>query len=1191
MSKNTESSLSSVSSDGTTFEWRTDGTKKEVNSGDTNLAQNTIFPLPSTFKVYDKVSEKNRYVPRKWTQEEFEAALPQRFKQGSSRRNEYPIDLAKDVEENDLKYENKKPPWSYEDTLPSPSQAVSQHLPKRPEINEKISHMKAVFQGAQNEDDCDQLSDANELKSCKESETKVILTNEEDPEEETTDGGLLKCEENEFIESCYNTYTSFMDGCLQCLLNLEAVVQPLDACYSAGKTCSSFQIDKLGAILETVQLSDKSNPEKLQQLCLQDVFPKLYKKMQDCNRRLDEVLEFLLKTFIKENGQVRSLFQGKFCHSTFCEQCETVVKEYQPFSFLNPASPPPNNHTLEVNIFSCKDGVWEISSKETSIYPGMTVAGLKEELLNLPDFFDASDVSVIEIGEVMKGHLENIFENTEELLELDLQPGSAIFAFHVLDYPVEVKNSHKDCSQAVKSSARGFADMSYHLYFNCGLCLNDGKEVGLLMHQSCGGMVCRDCLDEILLTNRGWELCPCPICERPIDLDKELCQTKFSMETKETQPDVVCGVMLRTAGYCNGRNSIELFGCPLLVSLPQESSGSELYRFIGCLLPKALPMKDKTSFTLHKVDSSGLRCTTGCSSPDCTGCLIRINDNLILQPGACLAVHFDDLEEGSKRDFGVNIHEAAQISTTQAFFDGILQSCVETCAKETLCPKCFNVCNTTSSIVQFPQLLVIHINEQFANKALPANMTIAEVAQFFILERGNERDEDSKQGPTYHLTAAVLQKDNSPAPTYETCVLGSSCNTWLLYDGVQVSEMHPTQMHLTSGSVLFYEPALADPGSQLSGHVCQLHSTADGQKLDSVDKSDDSNHVAFDICCREPPGAKRLHPIAKRRATKYHPRKTHASTKQLHNNDCFILKSSSSQLEPGEWFPGNGSQLSLGEMKRETNVSSKGIKAAAWKNIDIISPINTTDVCKSESQVFQETKKLVKAVKREDAYDIVCSLNRGADPCVLVNDVTALHLAAGIKTDQRYSVLTYLLRYASNVNVATGDGTTPLHVAAAWGHRDALELLFAHGGDPFELADIEGQSAFDLAANDCSTYLQSVYHRQHSTRFLEISSSSYASLPNRSAMKAECHKGKRLEDIVRSNVGLPSFVEDNNARLRRRWLHRLRNFRERSSGIFRNFRKIGSIRRRSKIGVMVTDTVLEKTKGDVSYLKASSSLI
>ena len=89
-----------------------------------------------------------------------------------------------------------------------------------------------------------------------------------------------------------------------------------------------------------------------------------------------------------------------------------------------------------------------------------------------------------------------------------------------------------------------------------------------------------------------------------------------------------------------------------MISLPQTVAGYHLYRCIGYLLPNALPMKDRTSFTLHTVDKSGHGCST-CSLELCNGCLVRVDDNIGITRDTNLMVHFDDLAEESKKNFGI----------------------------------------------------------------------------------------------------------------------------------------------------------------------------------------------------------------------------------------------------------------------------------------------------------------------------------------------------------------------------------------------------------------------------------------------------------------------------------------------------------------------------------------------------------
>lgn len=63
-------------------------------------------------------------------------------------------------------------------------------------------------------------------------------------------------------------------------------------------------------------------------------------------------------------------------------------------------------------------------------------------------------------------------------------------------------------------------------------------------------------------------------------------------------------------------------------------------------------MKDRTSFTLHTVDKSGHGCSA-CSLNSCNGCLVRIDDNVRITRDTNVVVHFDDLAEESKKNFGM----------------------------------------------------------------------------------------------------------------------------------------------------------------------------------------------------------------------------------------------------------------------------------------------------------------------------------------------------------------------------------------------------------------------------------------------------------------------------------------------------------------------------------------------------------
>jgi glutaredoxin-related protein len=100
------------------------------------------------------------------------------------------------------------------------------------------------------------------------------------------------------------------------------------------------------------------------------------------------------------------------------------------------------------------------------------------------------------------------------------------------------------------------------------------------------------------------------------------------------------------------------------------------------------------------------------------------------------------------------------------------------------------------------------------------------------------------------------------------------------------------------------------------------------------------------------------------------------------------------------------SQLSLGEIVHDTGMHPSRLPDPRLSvDFDGISPISAQEICKNDLKLMRETKKLIRAVKQEDAYGIVCALKRGANPCLLINDVSTLHLAAGLKSDQRCSIV------------------------------------------------------------------------------------------------------------------------------------------------------------------------------------------
>lgn len=79
--------------------------------------------------------------------------------------------------------------------------------------------------------------------------------------------------------------------------------------------------------------------------------------------------------------------------------------------------------------------------------------------------------------------------------------------------------------------------------------------------------------------------------------------------------------------------------------------------------------------------------------------------------------------------------------------------------------------------------------------------------------------------------------------------------------------------------------------------------------------------------------------------------------------------------------------------------------------------------------------------------------------------MTALHYAIGFEGEDRRAIVSYLLSRHADVNAQNDDGKTPLMLAVALGHTEAVSLLLQTGADT-ELRDINGATAEDLARLD-----------------------------------------------------------------------------------------------------------------------------
>ena len=67
-------------------------------------------------------------------------------------------------------------------------------------------------------------------------------------------------------------------------------------------------------------------------------------------------------------------------------------------------------------------------------------------------------------------------------------------------------------------------------------------------------------------------------------------------------------------------------------------------------------------------------------------------------------------------------------------------------------------------------------------------------------------------------------------------------------------------------------------------------------------------------------------------------------------------------------------------------------------------------------------------------------LKAGADPSLIVDGVSPLHLAAGLNSSLSFHFTRLFLGHGADPNVRSVDGLTPVHVAAMWGRIECLKV-------------------------------------------------------------------------------------------------------------------------------------------------------
>lgn len=109
--------------------------------------------------------------------------------------------------------------------------------------------------------------------------------------------------------------------------------------------------------------------------------------------------------------------------------------------------------------------------------------------------------------------------------------------------------------------------------------------------------------------------------------------------------------------------------------------------------------------------------------------------------------------------------------------------------------------------------------------------------------------------------------------------------------------------------------------------------------------------------------------------------------------------------------------------------------------------------------------ELFKAVQDCNLREVRRLLREGANANLLLKrkgGISPFHLSVGLTGHKALEIVAVLLDGNAHPNNRSHDGLTPLHIAAMWGHLQAVELLVNSDAD-IELCDNEGKTALMLA--------------------------------------------------------------------------------------------------------------------------------
>jgi hypothetical protein len=256
-------------------------------------------------------------------------------------------------------------------------------------------------------------------------------------------------------------------------------------------------------------------------------------------------------------------------------------------------------------------------------------------------------------------------------------------------------------------------------YQSCVICMEELPPEQVRQHNACSCVMCTPCLDRTLEHHESDVEIPkgqikCPGCRENADPAVEFVTIDQIGKSKPKLRMFTIPVLMR---HVSDDSTVQMFGYPFIINLPNQVSGEKLYEIIDPLV------KVKSNFDLVLVDSQGKGCSRCLFSDRCQGCHTiprSSTETVLLQSSDNIAISYS----GPQVDF-VSLDRTylptnhPSMSRERVRTKLNLEECLEAFSEEeTLddnnpwyCPMCQkNQCATkTLSVWKFPDFLMIYL--------------------------------------------------------------------------------------------------------------------------------------------------------------------------------------------------------------------------------------------------------------------------------------------------------------------------------------------------------------------------------------------------------------------------------------------------------------------------------------------------